>query len=638
MDRRLHEKLVNDTHELRRLISSFSTDSIAGSCAAYVFTRIGVESDKPSELSSQFKQLYFLLGLMLTTAEPEEPKSLDKPAWQKVVRLLEEIFNSYAFMFWPTPEELPTLTEEWRDAREVAMPAFLHYFNTTLLASKEQISDRVANYLSPFDEYLAASTGISASDTLKVAAWIAQYLQAQSDDLVEASEQIQHDKLAIESRAAAEGWDESKFWEEARKLEAVTHHTERFGNAIQNLFKIRLESIETEFGIEKADSFWELFVSRRGEVSEFTYITERNIAEEKPLFEVETGVAHCPQINALYFAVLHSSEQRLLDSSVKDAFLRRRDKTLEGEVEEILRQYFPSEAQFFTGVYETADLHHEHDLVVQWNRVLFIIEAKASPPVEPFRDPDKAFTRIQRAFRSNRGIQKAFDQANHLRKLVSSGDPVKLYDSNQRVVHLIGPSDIDKIYLICVTRDDFGALATDLSLLLEKKDSDSYPWVPNVFDLQALLGAWSYFKWGPERFCLYLDERIQLHGKIFATDELDVGGYYIQHRNFQRLLALDADRVVLDTHYSNVFDKIYMTRHGGPEVKYAPVEPVLTDMRKELFGEETPRESTDKIKSAAKLERKTRQSKAYKNKIGRGARCPCNSGKTYARCHGRRKK
>ena len=171
-------------------------------------------------------------------------------------------------------------------------------------------------------------------------------------------------------------------------------------------------------------------------------------------------------------------------------FLRRRDKTLEGEVEEILRQYFPSEAQFIAGVYETADLHHEHDLVVQWNRVLFIIEAKASPPVEPFRDPDKAFTRIKRSFRSSRGIQKAFDQANHLRKLLSSGDPVKLYDSNQRVVHLIGPSDIDKIYLICVTRDDFGALATDLSLLLEKEDSDSYPWVPNVFDLQALLGAW----------------------------------------------------------------------------------------------------------------------------------------------------
>ena len=103
----------------------------------------------------------------------------------------------------------------------------------------------------------------------------------------------------------------------------MTHHIEGFANAIQNLFKIRLASIEVEFGTAMANSFWELFVSRRGEVSEFTYITERNVAEEKPLFEVETGVTHCPQINALYFAILHSSEQRLLNSSVKDAFSQK---------------------------------------------------------------------------------------------------------------------------------------------------------------------------------------------------------------------------------------------------------------------------------------------------------------------------
>jgi hypothetical protein len=56
-----------------------------------------------------------------------------------------------------------------------------------------------------------------------------------------------------------------------------------------------------------------------------------------------------------------------------------------------------------------------------------------------------------------------------------------------------------------------------------------------------------------------------------------------------------------------------MTRPGGPEVKYAPVEPVLTDIRKELFGEGQPRDS-GKPKFAPKL-RKKPQSKAHKNKI-----------------------
>src|SRR5258708_4074852 len=546
MDPRLHEKLLKDTNELRRLISSFSTESVSGSCAASVFTRIGVEGDKPPELSSQFRQLFFLLGLMLTTREPEQPKPFNKPAWQNVVALLEKIFGIYAFMFWPTQEELLTLTEEWKDAREVAMPAFLHYFNTTLLASKEQISERVTNYLSPFDDYLRAETGISGSDTLKIAAWIGRFIQAQSDDAMDATAKAQGDQLAVMKRAKLEGWDEPRFWEEARKQEAVTHHTERLATGIQDLFKVPLDSIEREFGAAKANAFWELFVSKRGEVSGFTYITERNIAEEKPLFELEPGVAHCPQINALYFAVLNTGEQRLLKSTVKDAFLRRRDKTLEREVEAILRQYFSDEAQFFAGVYETADLHFEHDLGVLLKRHLFIVESNASPPVEPFRDPDKAFTRIKRAFRSDRGIQNGFEQANHLRSLLISSDAVNLYDDNRRVVHEITPTDIDKIYLICVTRDDFGALATNLSLLLEKEDSEPYPWVTDVFDLQALLDAWSYFKWGPEKLCQYLDERIQLHGKIFATDELEVAGYFLRHGDFHRLLDLDADRTILN--------------------------------------------------------------------------------------------
>jgi SEC-C motif len=38
------------------------------------------------------------------------------------------------------------------------------------------------------------------------------------------------------------------------------------------------------------------------------------------------------------------------------------------------------------------------------------------------------------------------------------------------------------------------------------------------------------------------------------------------------------------------------------------------------------------------LARRQRVLKAYKNKIGRGAPCPCNSGKTHSRCHGRKPK
>src|SRR5438552_874410 len=98
--------------------------------------------------------------------------------------------------------ELIRLTTE---LREVAMPAFLHYFNNALLASKEQIVERVKNYLSPFDEYFRTTTGISASDELQITEWIGQSLQGQSDNLMKATEEVQYDKIAIEERAKLEG-------------------------------------------------------------------------------------------------------------------------------------------------------------------------------------------------------------------------------------------------------------------------------------------------------------------------------------------------------------------------------------------------------------------------------------------------
>lgn len=637
MDTRIHQKLLENTEALRKLVSSYSTETIVGSCASYVFTRTGSDHDKPSELSSQFRQLFFLLGIMLSTPEPEEPKPFGESEWKTAVTLLEEIFSAYSWMFWPKPEEIPTLTDEWRRAREVAMPAFLHYFNTALLASVEQISDRIRQYLSPFDNTLEQLMGVSASDALNITSWVSHSIQKQSDDLLQAAHKTEEHRLALTDRATAESWSEERFWQESRKGE-VLRDVERMVTGLQNIFKIRIEDVKEEFGADKATAFWQAFVAERGEVSDFKYLTERNVAEEKPLFAVSEGVAFCPLTNALYAAVLEVGEQQLLNSPQKAAFLKKRDKALELEIEVKLRSFFGNSATFFAGVYETPDLHYEHDLIILWSRRLFIIEAKASPPTEPFRDPDKAFVRIKRAFQSDAGIQKAFEQANRIRKQIALGNAVDLYDARHTLVTRIEPEDVDQVYLICVTRDDFGALSVDLSLLLEKEAEDPYPWAVNTLDLEVILDAWSYFNWGPEKLCEYLDSRIKLHGKIFTTDELDVAGCFIRHGSLRHLLTTDAHRIILDPTYSDVFDKIYLTRHGGEEVKYEPVKPVMTDMRKEIFGDPGGGSAPQDIRGKAgpSRGRAKRQLRTYKNKIGRGAPCPCQSGKTYSRCCGKR--
>lgn len=176
-----------------------------------------------------------------------------------------------------------------------------------------------------------------------------------------------------------------------------------------------------------------------------------------------------------------------------------------------------------------------------------------------------------------------------------------------------------------MTRDDFGPLATDLSLLLEKEEDEPYPWAVNILDLQNFTDAWGYFGWGPNRLCEYLDDRIKLHGKISASDEMDIAGFFMQHGTLTYLTEAKADLLQLTPDYSNVLDRIYEAEHGGEPVVYEPTEPFMGDMR-EMLANAPHEEDTSDTALTRPLSRK---------KQGRNELCNCGSGKKYKRCCGR---
>lgn len=178
---------------------------------------------------------------------------------------------------------------------------------------------------------------------------------------------------------------------------------------------------------------------------------------------------------------------------------------------------------------------------------------------------------------------------------------------------------------ICVTRDDLGPLAVDLSLLLEKEVQDSYPWAVNIFDLEHLLDAWSYFNWPPDKLCEYLDTRLKLHGKVFSTDELQIAGFFIIHGGLHHVLSQGTDRIFLTPDYADIFDKIYFAKRGGEEVVYAPTEPRFFDPRKMLSTAINERITTER--TAPSINPDIKQ--------GRNEQCACGSGRKYKRCCGK---
>jgi hypothetical protein len=270
MDKRLHDKLIEDMKNLKSLLAKCSTVTVVGMVAAK-FIRWPA---KDIELSSPHRQLFYLLGLMLSTPEPTNPQEYDESAWNDSADLLERIFFAYAWMFWPTAEEARHLNKEWKDVRKIAMPAFLNYFNSGLLASTEQVKDRIKRYILPYDSAVKDMFGLSATDMLEIADFIGQQMQADYDslsNLIKKEEQARH---VFQCEAETKNWD---FQTIRRKVEHSS-----YGEVAQALFSalgkvstILFGHLQDKFGSEKADIFLQTFGDERGSVEELsTYMTK----------------------------------------------------------------------------------------------------------------------------------------------------------------------------------------------------------------------------------------------------------------------------------------------------------------------------------------------------------------------------
>ncbi|SYZ73722.1 conserved hypothetical protein [Candidatus Zixiibacteriota bacterium] len=608
-----------DVASLRELLAECSTETVVGSTAAFF-----LEWPKSDiKLSSPHRQLFFLLGLMLTTPEPTAPKDFNEDQWKRAEESLEKIFNSYVWMFWPSPEEAGRLTQNWHSSREVAMPTFLHYFNSGLLASTEQVRSRIERYVVPFDDQIQDIFEISVSDMLLISDAIKRKIQADFTQLKLLGDEEKRQRLVFLEKAKNLRWNTERMRAEAVKS-PYEEAARAFFGALVETFKIQKDQLLTLCDPAKAAIFWKIFSARRGAVGELTYPTELNPALNLPLYLLTDDMAMIPLVHSIFLAILDMTERALLNSDSRDRFLRRRDEELEAEVARIFLRFCGQHISVFRSVYETDTLQNEHDLVILWQRRVFVVETKASPPREPLRDPSRAYTRIRDDFRSDRSIQKAYEQAHRIDMAYGKGETIAFFNDKRVKILEISPNNIDRIYCICITRDNFGMLATDLSLLLKKEDLAPYPWAANVLDLESLFDAFSYFGWGLDRFCEYLEAREMMHGKVEAADELEFAGYLISHGSFKGMFEQKYDHLWLNPSYSEVFDRIFAARHGGEPVEYKPHPPVTTD-----FSSEVRRWRSKSVQVP-----QHRIAKAIYRKQGRNELCACGSGKKYKRCCG----
>jgi hypothetical protein len=142
----LEQEIASCLTELRDLLGGCSTRSVAGWCFSY-HLHLARTADWADRLSSPAKQIPFLLAVLLSGEEPQDPIDFGRDEWERAKAILERVFSAYMSLYMPSSEERGTLAAEWNRMREVSMLAFLHYFNTGFLGSVHQVVERVRTYL-----------------------------------------------------------------------------------------------------------------------------------------------------------------------------------------------------------------------------------------------------------------------------------------------------------------------------------------------------------------------------------------------------------------------------------------------------------------------------------------------------------
>ncbi len=539
--------ITQKSKELKLLVAKYDTPLFIGE-VSFLMHNISFENPTHSlyGLSSPERQLMYLCGLNVTSAineeEPLIPQFSDEE-WEQIKALLIEIEEGYLEAFHP--EEGQEIDEEWIDHRQIAMPAFLSYFNQGNLNYEEQDIERVYAYYKPFNDKIKAHFGLDVSDFVDIYNFIdSKPNQFLDDNINPKPNQQSYDEWANEmadKKIMPFDWHKH-----------MPDHLSKVNEFVYdkgNLNRFTKQELVDNFGEDKATAFLSTFTCERAETN-FLYYTEPNIIYQKPIFRIDDDTYQAVNMHHIIKAVYLN----LFNFCKGEKFYKHRGNELEDKIETIFQKFFNGKATVYKGFF-TQD-KHEQDLLFLVNGSAFIIEAKSSKKDEPRRDPDMAYPLIVSNFEEI--IQKGYDQAYRIKSKFISKEILKIYRDQELKHHItdIRTKSYANAFSIVVTLERFSALQTDLSWLLEVWEDDKFPWSVCIDDLEVFLLALTKENKKSYDFVQFLKFREDLHGRLSCGDELEIAGLFLNEKARKQILATDKP-IGTTPDDANEFDRLY---------------------------------------------------------------------------------
>lgn len=550
--------LETKSQELKDLVSVYDTQWFLGNLSGLMKAIADNRAqDQLGKLSSPMRQLFYLGGL-LVSSEPTKGVNIQysNEEWDKIISVLNEIELEYEKIF--IPETAEEITEEWKRVRQVAMPSFLSYFNQGPLNYEEQTINWVSDLYTKLDVLIEAETGLKTIHFLKFYENLDALVQRNFQGFSSPKGTLRpnwevYTKMPIVPAPHMPAMMMDLFEERKPLMTFVADH-----GIINRFFPD--EIVSDDLSLDEVNKVLSYLTSVRNK-SDFIYYTETkpgNPLYEKPIIDIGDGMFQVFEVKQVLHAIedfLETTCSKATESTTK--LIDKKGKLLEDKILVLFQKLLGADCKIFTSYYVDGC---EQDILILWKEYAFIIEAKGYKLNEPFRDPNRAFVRIKKDFKSSIGY--GYKQTRRVEQKFVDQVPLKIQDKNGNLIEEIDTTKYkDGDFSIIVNLKSFGQIQNDLSLLLEVEEDNVYPWVIKLDDLEVFILTMIAQKKKPKFLVNYLLIREELHGKLICSDELEIcGGFFLNKIN-EKLVEKN-DLIVTTPDLPAVFDKQYQRGMG----------------------------------------------------------------------------
>lgn len=557
------DRLETLSKELKTFLRKYDTQSVLGHLS-FLMTCItnGAAQHELGSLASPMRQLYYLAGLMMTDeADGTDEIQFSEEDWQHIVDLLVQIESEYYLIFMPdVPEDV---TEEWKKKVEVAMPTFLSYFNLGPLNYEEQLIEQISGTFSNLDDVIIGKLDVTTDELLQFYENMDSWCQYNFQSL----------SVGLKDFPLRENWKEyTKL--EIGCADEVPDYIKAYNKDREPMLtfiadpgiKYRFRPIDLAtngLSEDKVNTILSLLTTKRI-ATDYLYYTGLNPLLTKPIVDLGNGIYQVFEEKRVLHALLFVLEEICKETEPSKARLAHsKGRYLENKIEDLFRKFFSDNAEIIKN-YSIDGC--EQDIMVLWKEYMFVIEAKAYTNREPFRNTEKAFTRIKDDFNSCIGY--AYKQCKRVEDKMKAGLPFDLYDKDGNILKTINPNDFEgNDYYIIVNQESFGQVQTDLATFLKVEDEDNYPWAVRYDDLEIFILTLIAMKKRPNYLIDFLTFREYLHGHIICFDEGEICGGYLTGR-LTHEMAEGEDVITTVPDMAAIFDELYRKGMGFKHEKY----------------------------------------------------------------------